>query len=257
MNFAELKELVVQLTNRPEILEKVTPETQPRVVTALKAAHTSLQNDELVDRSYGVPVRIPCEWQCQVWEDDGLTYKANGPGLPIVQLLEDATRTLKRITDVKYLSNRPGEPSEYIPIDPATQEEIEWYRLSEHDNFHTRRLHKHVFHQRWFTDSGFLQLLFPEGHEGSDLTLSVRLLQTLPFYVNNADFDYFSTACWQALGFGAAYWAMIFIGEPDDAKEFKAVFEEQAIKAIRADKHNAQGGQDTNYRPPLATGRRY
>jgi hypothetical protein len=256
VKYIDLQAFVTQLTNRPEIGTIAIGETQTKLYNALSAAHTSLQNDEFVDKSYGTPVRVRPEWQAQVFEDTGIDYVANGPGVLLTSLTQDANHTLKRITDVKYL-HTGTTTSEYVPIEPATQEEIEWYKLSDHTEFGSHKLHRHCYHQRWFVDDGYLQLLFPSGRMNTDLTLSVRIYQQLPFYVQGTDHDYFSDVCWQALGYGAAYWAMIFIGEAEDAQQFKALFEEEAIKKIRADKVSAQGGQERNYRPPLATGRRY
>lgn len=256
MIFSDLKTYVGTVTNRPEILTAQTGEPEARVVTALRASHTSLQQDEFVDRSYGNPVRMKPEFRAQVWEDSGLDYVANGPGILLTTLPQGSTYTLKRITDVKYLTT-DGTTNVYVPIDPATPEEVEWYKLSEKDAFHAKQLSRCNYVQRWFTDDGYLQLLFPSGNSNTDLTLFVRLYQMLPFYVNPTDHDEFSDRYWEALTFGAAYRAMIYIGEVDDAKAFKELFEEAAIKAIRTDRTNAQGGQDRNYRPPAPIGRRF
>lgn len=259
MKYSDLRLRVKTMTNRPELDDLQTGETLTRVQTALEAAHLSLQQDELVDNSFGSPVRMIPDWQAQVYKvgtvASPVIYPSGSFGI-LTATLPATNCTLKRITDVDQI-RLTGTTHAFTPIDPATQIEIEYFEQTEKTEFGNLRLSRGLYHQRWWVDDGKLKLLFNTQASGADFNLHIRLLQILPFYVNADDSDYFSEELWQTLVFGAAYYCFMFIGETEDAGNYKTLFEEAAVKALRADKRNAKGGLAQIRRPPLATGRKY
>lgn len=255
MKYQDLYEYVKTLVNRPELQGSLATSDKDKVYIALQAQHTSMQMDELVDNRYATPIRMVPEWRCQIYrtpENTPITFPGGSKSIDGSAIVASAGNTLKRVTNV-WQVRTSGTRTDYVPIDRATQREIDSFQQFEANEFHNRHIPRGAYHQRWWDDGGKVYLLFPPT---ADIQLLFRMYQSLPFYTDNDSHDYFSDVAWEALATGAAYRTLIYIGETEDAASMKTLAEELTIRALRQDQRSSQGGVADVYRPPTAQGRR-